>query len=176
MKRALITALAVSGLALSATSASAYTLNPDGTGFVGKGEVQTAFGWNNQALQANADAVNFYVSTTTESETTWTCSRTTPAGGEIVQERSNTTTTEAQGLLDSTTRDKKQVTGFLIEGPDGELTTEIVDQDGPAIGSCPAGQSGFSFDGNEETTTTTEAALYAKWNGTSELLPAPIIL
>ena len=51
IRHTLITATALSAVALiaGAAAASAATLNTDGTGFVGKGEVQTAFGWNNKA-------------------------------------------------------------------------------------------------------------------------------
>ncbi len=39
---------------------ASVTFDPTtGAGFVGKGDVQTAFGWNNQALQANAADVTF---------------------------------------------------------------------------------------------------------------------
>jgi hypothetical protein len=34
-------------------------LDADGTGFVGKGDVQTALGWNNQKLQSNATKLAF---------------------------------------------------------------------------------------------------------------------
>jgi hypothetical protein len=40
-------------LATAGAAFAAITFNPDdGTGFVGKGDVQEAFGWNNHALQA----------------------------------------------------------------------------------------------------------------------------
>src|SRR5262245_5475316 len=44
-----------------ATAASAsVSVNPtSGVGFVGKGDVQSAFGWKNADLQANASAVKF---------------------------------------------------------------------------------------------------------------------
>lgn len=41
--------------ALAAVTFDAST----GTGFVGKGDVQLAFGWNNKQLQANAAGVTF---------------------------------------------------------------------------------------------------------------------
>ncbi|QIG40802.1 hypothetical protein G5T42_16070 [Microbacterium sp. 4R-513] len=40
----------------TAGAANAYTLTPNGTGFIGKGEVQTALGMNNAALQKAVDA------------------------------------------------------------------------------------------------------------------------
>src|ERR671918_1859956 len=47
------------------------TVNPaDGTGFVGKGDVQLIFGWNNKALQDNAGSVEFRANSTVVTETT----------------------------------------------------------------------------------------------------------
>ena len=56
------TAALVGGVALaSAGPASAYTMDAAGQGFVGKGEVQSAFGWNNAKMQANQNGVTFTV-------------------------------------------------------------------------------------------------------------------
>ena len=47
-------------LAVPSIASADVTYNPaTGVGFVGKGNVQTAFGWNNAALQKNAEAVMF---------------------------------------------------------------------------------------------------------------------
>jgi hypothetical protein len=60
-----IAALSAAAVIVSAGSASAYTLNGDGTGYVGKGEVQTLLGLNNKAMQAAHTAVTFkYVAAT----------------------------------------------------------------------------------------------------------------
>lgn len=52
---------AVAAVILTATAAgAAVTFDPEtGTGFVGKGDVQTAFGWNNKVMQSNHQAVTF---------------------------------------------------------------------------------------------------------------------
>ena len=54
---------AVLGLALALASTSAlaeFVFDPaTGTGFVGKGDVQDVFGWNDAGLQANATGVTF---------------------------------------------------------------------------------------------------------------------
>ena len=124
-------------VALSATAAFAYTLNADGTGFVGKGEVQTAFGWNNKVVQTNAGGVDFQVEMVTENS--WVC---TKDGAKNTQERENVRTTAA--LIDSVTRDnKKQVTGFTLSGyqrdADGNVVETVINRDGPALGTCPTG-------------------------------------
>jgi hypothetical protein len=50
----------VASLALAGTASAAVTFNSStGTGFVGKGDVQIAYGWNNTSLQKNATGVTF---------------------------------------------------------------------------------------------------------------------
>ena len=47
-------------LMLAPAASAAVTFNEtNGTGFVGKGDVQVAFGWNNKQLQTNATGVSF---------------------------------------------------------------------------------------------------------------------
>lgn len=116
-----------------------------GTGFVGKGEVQTPWGWNNKQLQQNARGVSFTVSTVTDHE--WTCEKQVVTGNgtvrEITQERSAVTRT--QGALREITRDTSQgtngpVTGFKLLGFDGTVSEQT---NGPAVGSCPNDNSQF---------------------------------
>jgi hypothetical protein len=142
--------------ALVATASVAYaivTFDPiTGAGFVGKGDVQLVYGWNNQALQANEGSVMFRA--TSVSTTEWTCSRINPAGKEVVVNRNQTAT--SQGLVSSTARRNSSgingpVTGFNLNGYDGGEPTIV--EDGHALGSCPpAGGNPFEHDGNEETT------------------------
>ncbi len=49
-------AIAAVALLATATAANAATVNSDGSGFVGKGEVQSAYGLNNSAIQKIIDA------------------------------------------------------------------------------------------------------------------------
>ena len=63
IRNVLVTTVAatVATLALGATAASA-SVNVDpatGSGFIGKGDVQLAYGWNNATLQTNASSVGF---------------------------------------------------------------------------------------------------------------------
>jgi hypothetical protein len=59
MKKYIIAIGALVALAIPTAAMAAVTLNSDGTGFVGKGDVQTLFGWNNQMLQKNAESLVF---------------------------------------------------------------------------------------------------------------------
>jgi hypothetical protein len=111
---------------------AAVTFDPaTGKGFVGKGDVQLAFGWNNQQLQQNASQVTF--SSTTVSERSWICDRDV---GPQTQERARTTTTEA--LLSKIARERNQITGFILQGPDPN-STPTESTEGPPLGSCPTG-------------------------------------
>ena len=172
MGLALVAMLVAAGAAFAA-----YTFDPaTGTGFVGKGDVQLIYGWNNQQLQANAKLVDFRASTT--SETTWTCSRPAPTPNdpdrEITQQRSTTTTT--QGLATTVTRDTSKgkngpVTGFNLTGYEG---TPTVTTDGPAVGSCPATPSGFTFDEGSQVTTPGATVLEVSIDGSTwYTLPPP---
>lgn len=145
MKR--MTIASAAALALAATAAfAAVTFDPaTGTGFVGKGDVQLVFGWNNKALQDNADFIDFRLNSVTESS--WQCSRPHPSheGQEIVQNRSRTTT--LAGLVTTVARENSRgkdgpVTGFYLNGFDGGVES---DTDGPAFESCPANPSGFTL-------------------------------
>ncbi|GAA4452981.1 hypothetical protein GCM10023156_23210 [Novipirellula rosea] len=133
---ALIACLSVSTIAYSA-----WYVNGDGTGFVGKGDVQLVYGWNNAQLQTNAGAVTFRALIIEQSEVSWEC---TNANNEKIQERSRTTTTTIGGLLSSVTRVKNQVTGFNLEGFNGAPNSSSVTE-GPKLNSCPAPASTWSL-------------------------------
>jgi hypothetical protein len=60
VKRIAPAIVAIAALAVPAAASASVTVDPvTGIGFVGKGEVQTAFGWNNDVLQKNAFNVTF---------------------------------------------------------------------------------------------------------------------
>lgn len=127
MRKSIWVAAAASTIISTAAFAAVTFDSESGTGFVGKGDVQLALGLNNAQLQAQANSLVFAVTTT--SETTWTCDR---DAGPQTQERTNTSTTS--GLLTAVARVRNQVTGFNLLGYDGG---EVVENDGPAVGSCP---------------------------------------
>jgi hypothetical protein len=154
-KKSIIGIAAVAAIVASASVMAVVTVNPDGTGFIGKGDVQLVYGWNNKDLQNKAGSVEFRVNSVSES--TWTCTKVNELGNgnvnEIVQQRAQSTST--QGLLDEVAREKSRgkdgpVTGFNLLGFVGGVTETT---DGPALESCPATQSGFVYDGNLETTS-----------------------
>jgi hypothetical protein len=123
-----------------------------GEGFIGKGDVQYTYGWNDRDLQANAKSVKFRVASQTVFEVSWEC---TNEKNEKIQEREQTTTISLQGLLTTVTRDNKsgKVTGFKLEGYDG-LSTSTTSTEGPAVNSCP----GDSGNGDKWTLTSLAGA------------------
>lgn len=157
MKKQLLAGLAATGLALGlAGPASAIDL----PAFIGKGDVQTFAGWNNAALQANADKVDFrYVATVTNE---WDCVKTVVQGNgvtrEIIQERNNVTSTQAAAT--TVGRLRNQITGFDLTW--GSPSTET---DGPATGTCPAVPSGFVLDEDSLSSATTGGGLQISLTG-----------
>jgi hypothetical protein len=69
--RNLVLALALVG-AFAGVAFALVSFNPaDGTGFVGKGDVQTAFGWNDKLLTQNVGSVDFFYAATQTHQ--WDC-------------------------------------------------------------------------------------------------------
>jgi len=130
---------AFAAVALFATVAYAsVTFDPNtGEGFVGKGEVQEAFGWNNRALQENADGVNFRVSSDLVEERSWTC---TNSRNENEQVRDRRRTTTIQGTFTSVARERNQITGFILTGYEGDPQINEGNETGNQLNSCPGGQ------------------------------------
>lgn len=110
-------AAAISLAAATSFANATVTIDPEtGYGFVGKGDVQLAFGWNNAALQLNAGALSFTYNVNTEYSAV--CTFTTGEGtrGERTH---NIIHTEVYGLNHTVAyelRTRNQITGFTLEG------------------------------------------------------------
>jgi hypothetical protein len=160
----LVVLAAVLVLAASAVSAAVTFDAESGEGFVGKGDVQLVFGWNNKALQDKADDVQFRASSEVVTEVSWTCTNT---NNENTQERERTTTTTVEGLVSSTARERNQITGFILSGYDGEPTSSDPVTEGPPLNSCPSGPWTLTTPaGDPEVVSTSEGGLQVSINGT----------
>lgn len=128
---------ALGAIALLATAAYAAVIfdAATGVGFVGKGDVQLVFGWNNKALQDNAANVVFRARSEVVTEVSWECKN---SNNDHIQPRARTTTTSIEGVLASVARERNQITGFTLTGYDGAPTMSS-DTDGPPVDSCPSG-------------------------------------
>ena len=133
---------AVAALTIAGAVFAAVTFDPaTGTGFVGKGDVQLVFGWNNKALQDNAASVQFRANSTVVTERSWTC---TNENNQNEQVRDRTTTTSIQGVVSSVARERNQITGFNLTGYSGDPTMTS-ETKGPPLNSCPSGQGGWTL-------------------------------
>ncbi len=147
-------ALGVSAcLALGAAGFAAVIVDDNGLGFVGKGDVQLAFGWHNAQFQqclnsAAADSAtdagclrfNFAVIAMTSETTEWECWKVNNAGKEIRHERSSTLTitTNSTRVSAAVARSRNQVTGINLNGGVPSESVEI-QRDGPEASTCPPG-------------------------------------
>jgi hypothetical protein len=119
MKRStkILAATAATALALSVAPAwAAVTFDSaTGTGFVGKGDVQEAFGWNDKAIQSNAADITFAYDEF--SEYSADCVRVVGAQENIVRVP-QTSRVGIDSNVDFDTREKKNktVTGFNLNG------------------------------------------------------------
>lgn len=158
-KLTILMAVAMTAL-LSATAAfAAVTFDPaTGEGFVGKGDVQKAFGWNNATMQANHEDVTFtYV---LEESMEQDCASNDRGTFTVVGERSKSESVNSALVADS--RKKNQYVGWNLTG----LGTVIEDSNNWT--SCPDG-SNPQGDPRIESVE----ALYANHAGDSRLIWTP---
>ena len=157
-----ISALLVAALAIPAVAAISFDA-PTGVGFVGKGDVQLVYGWNNKALQDNAASVKFRASTSAVTEVSWTC---TNSNNQSVQERERTTTTTTQGVVSSIARERNQITGFGLIGYSGTSTGSST-TDGPAVNSCPSGPWSLTAPAGDPEVVSSTSTLEVSTDGTA---------
>ncbi|MFJ8962491.1 hypothetical protein ACIRG5_24185 [Lentzea sp. NPDC102401] len=159
-------------LLLFSGAAQAYTLDAAGSGFVGKGEVQTPFGWNNAKLQSNAAGVTF--SYRTAEEYTAICTFITGEGtrGEKVHNVPRELVSSVNAKVAYDTRVRNQITGFTLTGFGETTSIGAV----PAVGGTCAGGGGLD-DGTWTSVelTSSQGGLYAYY-GTASTLLVPTVL
>ncbi len=145
--------------------AVSVTFDPaTGMGFVGKGDVQLAFGWNDAVLQANAGAVTFtYNSTDTyEAVCTWV------TGEGTRGEKTHNVTFNKSTVVTSTiaygmrTNSQGKVTGFNLNGL-GTVTTDGVV---PEVGGACLGE-GANGTYSSVTPTGSTGGLYVNFETSS---------
>jgi hypothetical protein len=136
MKRSLTT-LAIAAIAAVSVHA-AVVIDENGVGFVGKGDVQDAFGWNNAQLQANAAAVRFrFVET---QQASWECEWWTgPAHNRTYHSVNREVVTAVGGNVAHDARKNKQgqITGFNLNGFEGAPVSSNDSQ----VGDCEGGKT-----------------------------------
>jgi hypothetical protein len=136
MKKVIISFVSLSITLL--TAYAAWTVDIDGYGFVGKGDVQLLYGWSNTQLQKNADKLQFRSEVSSSIDQEWICLKVMNNGTEQVTERNNTEVTTVKGLTSNVTRVKNQITGFNLTGL-AQVVVENVREQGPATFTCTGG-------------------------------------
>lgn len=174
MKRSIgITVLGLSLALASATASAEVVFDPaTGTGFVGKGDVQDAFGWNNAGLQANAGGVTFTYGYSAVYQAV--CTFTTGEGtrGEKTHNVPHSEEMSVASSVDVALRKNRQgdVTGFNLTGLGGAFTES---GDVPVVGGpCPGNPGHDGVWTSVEILPGAEGGLYASY-GTQKVLLTP---
>jgi hypothetical protein len=178
---------AVLALAAPAAASASVTLDADtGMGFVGKGDVQTPFGWNDAKLQSNAANVSFTYQSKTDEAYAVTCEWDT-GNKVIVHHVQNKHANVADSVAyDVSKVDRKnpngKVTGFNLLGQQNVTTSD--EGTVPVVGdSCPATGNEDGTDNSVdkritavdlESSTTTES-LTAHYESESHVLNWPVV-
>jgi hypothetical protein len=118
-------------LAFASAAHTAVTYDADGNGFVGKGDVQSLYDWNNSMLQEHADSVRFRI--LSPSGASWKCQGINPGGQTVTfTERSQNEAVESDVSHSARRNAVGQVTGFLLNGV-AAYSVEF-----GSIGVCPS--------------------------------------
>lgn len=170
------TTCAAVALVFAASSAWAtVTFNAaDGTGFVGKGDLQLAFGWNNAQAQLHIPRVTFKYEL---SETyTAVCSWTTGEGtrGERTHNvpRTRSIDVNAQIAFDTRQNTQGQITGVRLLGYQGDVR-EV--QAAPVVGEPCPGNQGHEGVWTSVEITSSSTGLYAIYNSTPVKIWPPAV-
>jgi hypothetical protein len=116
--------------AFAAAGHAAVIYDENGVGFVGKGDVQTIYDWNNTMLQDNAHLVRFRM--LVSGSASWTCTGVNPAGKTVTQSHSTESeSVDAAVSFDARKNRVGQVTGFVLNGA-AVGSTEYA-----GVGVCP---------------------------------------
>jgi hypothetical protein len=171
-KSAATIALGAAVLVAGAASASAYTMDSAGVGWVGKGEVQTAYDWNNKTMQDNVAGVTFVYESSATFEVV--CEFDTPGNHHVITQ---TRSTSVSATVGSQARKNSQgkdgpMTGWYLTGF-GATTTEGASV--PSVGDGCPGNSGLGAVTSVEQTGAGEGGLYAVWNGERRLLTLTVV-
>jgi hypothetical protein len=161
-------------LALVAGAFATVTFDPTtGIGFVGKGDVQLAFGWNNPQVQANAQGVSFTYSST--NSYTAVCTWTTGEGtrGEQTHNVSHTRTLGVNDAILYNARVHQQIDGFNLIGFASGTPTESGTF--PVVGGACPGNPGTDGVWTSVSPTGSSSALYTNYNGISVKIWPPAI-
>lgn len=140
-----------------------------GVGFVGKGDVQLVFGWNNAVLQANAEILTFSYDSNTTFDVT--CEWETGMGmGLQIHQQTRSDSAVITSSVTYTTRKHAQVDGFNLEGFGTITSTGDVSEVGD---TCPFLGAGTDAVVTVVTMSGSEGGLYVHFGEEKHLLENP---
>jgi hypothetical protein len=174
-KFAFVTAAAL--VAISTAAVAAVDVDEEGYGFVGKGDVQLAFGWNDAKLQQNASGVTFKYSL--EDEYKFDCTFTVEVGRDKVREprtqnRGREVKVNASISYEARKNTAGKINGFNLNGFGSDTTTTGA---APVEGGhCTGGQFNDGVISNVELRSSTGGGLSVVYGGLAIPLPnTPVI-
>jgi hypothetical protein len=153
--------LALALAAVCTVAVASVTFDPaTGLGFVGKGDVQTAFSWNNADLQARASGITFTYSAT--DIYTAVCTFTTGEGtrGETTHNVPHTTSISVDSAINFDARTHHQIDGFILTGYGGTTTESGTI---PVVGAPCPGNPGHDGVWSSVEVTGGEGGLYVNY-------------
>lgn len=159
--------------ALSAAAMATVTINADGSGFIGKGDVQVPFGWNNATAQQKASGVTFaYVQSNTYAAVCeWITGENSPRGVKV-HTVNKSKSTEVVSTLSADPRKTGQYTGWILSGFGAYATTGETPEVG---GACLGEGAEGTFTSVELQSTSTQ--LTATSDGVSkEIVITPVAI
>jgi hypothetical protein len=153
------------------TAYAAVTFDPvTGIGFVGKGDLQTPWGWNDAKLQAEAAGVSFYYHSTSTSLYSAVCTWTTGEGKKGEQTHNVAHNKEVVNVVSSSVAcelrkngNDSKVTGFNLMGCTAQSST-VETNVAPVVGGPCMGNEGHGGLWTSVTcisSTSTPGGLYA---------------
>ncbi len=171
--------LILAGAAIATLSTAAFAAvtfdAATGTGFVGKGDIQLGFGWNDAALQRNASGVTF--SYDADEEYKYDCTFTVEVGKDKVREprtqnRGKSTSVFGTVTYEARKNGQGKVTGFNLNG----FGATTVDGEAPVDGgSCPGGPFSDGVISNVELLSSTGGLTAAFGTTTIDLPNTPTL-
>jgi len=148
-----VAAIGAAGVVGLASQAGATVAVTDGVGHVDKGDVQSAFEWNNKQFDANVASIKFTAGTQVMgNQSRWQCS-----GGEQSQ-TSLVTQKRTVKATQTTSANGRQINGWDLTGFGFEYVSGKR-VGAPYVGYCPAGEAFGGFLPNVFTTDITDGGL-----------------
>jgi hypothetical protein len=165
--RKLYLAMGMALVAMLVAAGAVYatvTFDPaTGKGFVGKGDVQLAFGWNDAQLQKNASGVSFTYDRTDTYEAVCTFITGEGTRGEQTHNVTHTTSTAVNSSVayENRLNPKSKITGFNLTGFGATTETGTV----PVVGGACPGNEGTEGTWSSVTLVSSTAGLFVHYQG-----------